>query len=356
MINPGSKASSSDGARSPISSLFAQSEEKSLSLRAALTSLQYTAAAATYLIPSSIRYYEVWLELLLAVSRVCSYYLNGDEGSSSTLSVCVSLLSRVEVLAEKSCVLLPDEARHKAYALFGIELAKCLCRLAHLLTSDRATMLLSWQLASSEDNIVSQLQHYREWYSGGDASGGYVGRRCGVRLRNCSIRKSPRRVTDKVPLVGLTSDQLLQLGEILYTIRPVVYSYLLTLPPVAASDRGSDAKRVDNTSISNSALAAGVSLLIELLSLLCTSEALRRERCGPRKTTPHPMDQELARRRLALLFYLLRHPLYPQATQPLLRLLSSLTDKIPLLGGLVRKLVGMCEYLSSTYFYTSASS
>ena len=101
--------------------------------------------------------------------------------------------------------------------------------------------------------------------------------------------------------------------------------------------------------------------------MLMTQEALQRTRLEARARShlnsrdsssrdQHPMEQELSRRKSALLFYLLRTPLFHCVSKPFLTEACTLTSNIPLVGGLMKKLLSMCNYLNDTHFYTSASS
>jgi len=71
---------------------------------------------------------------------------------------------------------------------------------------------------------------------------------------------------------------------------------------------------------------------------------------------PHPFDAELKRRKAALLFYMLRTPLFDRATQPAMLHLSSLVNMVPLIGAIPEYILGIMQYLNNSHFYNSASS
>jgi hypothetical protein len=70
----------------------------------------------------------------------------------------------------------------------------------------------------------------------------------------------------------------------------------------------------------------------------------------------HPFDAELKRRKAALLFYMLRTPLFDRATQPAMLHLASLVNMIPLVGAIPEYILGIMQYLNNSHFYNSASS
>jgi hypothetical protein len=115
-------------------------------------------------------------------------------------------------------------------------------------------------------------------------------------------------------------------------------------------------------------VAVAVSLLVEVMSIQLTTLGLRlaRERAQvqagrPSPRTPsarqqHKFDTELGRRRLALLFYLIRSPVFNRATLPLLQLASRVLHRVPLLSSLPQYALSMLQYLNNTHFYTANSS
>jgi len=116
------------------------------------------------------------------------------------------------------------------------------------------------------------------------------------------------------------------------------------------------------------AVATAVAMMVEVASVQLTTMGLKlaREeaaRCGApasegdsTTTNLHAFDKELQRRKLALLYYFLRSPLFDRTTLPLLEVAATLVARIPLLGGLPASAIGLVRYLNRTHFYTSASS
>ena len=65
---------------------------------------------------------------------------------------------------------------------------------------------------------------------------------------------------------------------------------------------------------------------------------------------------QIQRRQVALLFYLIRAPLFDRATLPLLQVASRMLERIPIIGSLPATAINLLKYVSRTHFYTSASS
>ena len=71
---------------------------------------------------------------------------------------------------------------------------------------------------------------------------------------------------------------------------------------------------------------------------------------------PHSFDKELRRRKLAILLYLIRTPLFDVATLPAMRAISRAIANVPLVGGIPDYIVGVVRYLNASHFYNSGSS
>ena len=222
-------------------------------------------------------------------------------------------------------------------------------------------------------------------------------------------------------VLGLTAEQCLVLGELLYVLRPAVYAWAVhqvaSRHVVGAGEpgaRGATEIRQDDTAEANDqfphdwdaeaapstgaagggdsnsnssstrnnteppstalrespqhafeqAIALAVSLLVEVSSIQLTVIGLRmaRERAQGGQSPPlpssrqHKFDAELTRRRFALMFYLIRSPVFNRATLPLLQLASRMLHRVPLISSLPQYALSMLQYLNSTHFYTSNSS
>jgi hypothetical protein len=126
---------------------------------------------------------------------------------------------------------------------------------------------------------------------------------------------------------------------------------------------------VGSTSVAQM-IALCLSLILELFSIQLTTIALEitrekktnirntdiRNTDTDKKIKPHPFDTELSRRKLALLFNLLRTPIFDRATLPILQKVSQLLKYIPILNILPDYAVNMLSYLHNSHFRSSSSS
>lgn len=71
---------------------------------------------------------------------------------------------------------------------------------------------------------------------------------------------------------------------------------------------------------------------------------------------PHSFDKELRRRKLAILLYLIRTPIFDVSTLPAMRAISRAIANVPLVGGIPDYIVGIVRYLNASHFYNSGSS
>ena len=153
----------------------------------------------------------------------------------------------------------------------------------------------------------------------------YVGRRTGRRLGDHE-RKISRRLGgeeehfwncrfNKMPMI---------LGELLYILRPIVTA--------DADSRGLNV-------VSKKAWL--LTLAMDLLSLQCMRHASI-EGNSLTKT-------ELRRRRMRLLLYLLRAPIWEQKTRPALDWLDSSLHRVPLFGTLISNYIWECVYFWRIY-------
>eukprot|EP00602_Paraphysomonas_sp_CaronLab_P007846 CAMPEP_0185032554 /NCGR_PEP_ID=MMETSP1103-20130426/20725_1 /TAXON_ID=36769 /ORGANISM="Paraphysomonas bandaiensis, Strain Caron Lab Isolate" /LENGTH=588 /DNA_ID=CAMNT_0027568501 /DNA_START=77 /DNA_END=1843 /DNA_ORIENTATION=+ len=214
-----------------------------------------------------------------------------------------------------------------------------------------------------------------------------LSQKCGGRGRKRRRRKRTKTVEDGdeddggLPVVfvvcelDIDAGQLLMLGEALYVLRPAVYSLLLM-----RSSRLYVSKKVTDLGLpvhrrkGHQLIALAVALMMDLLSLICTSQALEVVRQDAVTSTsirsndegevdvdapcipPHSMEEELRRRKLMLLMYMLRSPLFDRTTLPALTVACRMLGSLPLVGSLPSSMLTMLRYLNSTYFYTADSS
>ncbi|GLD95213.1 hypothetical protein PINS_up003855 [Pythium insidiosum] len=143
-----------------------------------------------------------------------------------------------------------------------------------------------------------------------------------------------------IQLVDVQREHLLLTGELLHIIRPVAFAMLR--------------RRRGETSW----LPALVAVLIESASFVCTTSSSLSEGATLSTTgiSSKRAAEELASRKMALLLYLLRDPVYASVTKPVTEAVCGVTDYVPLLGRLVRLVsTGILDYYHNFHFYTSAS-
>lgn len=174
--------------------------------------------------------------------------------------------------------------------------------------------------------------------------------------------------------------QYLRLGEALHILRPVIYAALKyamrrTAPERAGTNQTPGISNEQHTTnVLPSAVGSSsardwipwlVSLLIDLAALYCTAMAIavaqgkshvREERETMGSSKAHTFERELKRRKWLLMWYLLRSPLFETGVRPMLQTAVYLFGKTPLLGGLVRYITNLPEYLHRHHFYTAGSS
>nr|CCA27236.1 conserved hypothetical protein [Albugo laibachii Nc14] len=137
--------------------------------------------------------------------------------------------------------------------------------------------------------------------------------------------------------VKTTRPRLLMMGELLHITRPLLFSILRSMN--------------NDTSWS----PAIVSFCCEIIGLLASIAALR---SNLEKHTEQDCKaaQELSSRKMALLLYFLRDPLYQLATRPAAEKVCNTLDCTPILGRLARMAAsGILDYYHRNHFYNSAS-
>ena len=178
----------------------------------------------------------------------------------------------------------------------------------------------------------------------------------------------------------LSPEQMLALGEVLYVLRPAVHAWVIhkltssssTLDPRASMDSGqgsrpsvtfSGGRRAAQVSTSH-AVALLVAFATETLSVCLTHTALKTLRNHSTDQLSeevlegrlHAYDTELKRRKFALLFNLLRSPMFDVGTLPLIKRMTNAVGEIPLVSTVLDYLVNVLTYVNATHFYSSASS
>jgi hypothetical protein len=151
----------------------------------------------------------------------------------------------------------------------------------------------------------------------------YRGRRTGLLVSKDGLSDNPSRSTIPAPQSQSSAMRQVLLGELLYSLRPVWWA--------ASEARHAAAAPHDHRSpsLTSDPLFKSwiVTLGMELLSLGLLS--------GERRNGNPFSKEEWNRRRMKLLLYLLRAPVWNRVTSPTLERTCALARKVPVLGGLV---------------------
>ncbi len=140
-------------------------------------------------------------------------------------------------------------------------------------------------------------------------------------------------------------DHCLVIGEVLHIVRPVVYAAML--------------RRYGTRAWSPWV----TSLVVELASMQLTCVGGRLQQRGDAAkgdaSVQHPWSEleqrELMRRKMLLLYYLIRSPMYELATRRAVLRVQGVANYVPLLRSLVDKAVEILEGIQTYYTYTAAS-
>jgi peroxin-16 len=148
-------------------------------------------------------------------------------------------------------------------------------------------------------------------------------------------------------------------GEVCFIMRPVVYVGLLRVFGIRSWKPWlvSLAVELASAELTRSAWArsndAALQAARDLASSTGSSIASLYARQGI-KLSSRELD-ELTRRKVLLLLYLVRDPLFGRRTQPALRAVLRATSRVPLLSWLVSLPVGLLEGVQRYYTYTSGA-
>lgn len=141
------------------------------------------------------------------------------------------------------------------------------------------------------------------------------------------------------PTPGGLGDHCLVAGEVLHVVRPLVYVAMLRRYGVRSWSPWL------------------TSLAVELSSIVLTSAggrlAARKDKSLPVWTEVE--QRELLRRKLLLLYYLIRSPMYEAAVRQAVHRVQGVCSYVPLLRTVVDKAVEILEGVQSYYTYTAAS-
>uniref|UniRef100_A0AAV1TPD4 Peroxisomal membrane protein PEX16 n=1 Tax=Peronospora matthiolae TaxID=2874970 RepID=A0AAV1TPD4_9STRA len=154
------------------------------------------------------------------------------------------------------------------------------------------------------------------------------------------VDEAPNKITFEAATIELAEgsrEDLLLAGEVCHILRPMVYALLRRRRP------------------QSSWTPVLVSLLVELSGLALSAAAAKPVEREKSVCTDKAKD-EIAARKMALLFYLLRDPVFATITKPAVGKAAHVMDYVPGIGKLFRfGTSAVLDYYHQFYFYTSAS-
>lgn len=152
--------------------------------------------------------------------------------------------------------------------------------------------------------------------------------------------ESPNKITFEDATIEVAEDareDLLLAGEVCHILRPVVYAVLRRRRP------------------ETSWTPVIASLLVELSGLAMSAAAVNRV-TQKQAASAEKAKQEVAARKMALLLYLLRDPVFATVTKPVSGKAADVLDHVPVVGKLFRfGTTAVLDYYHQFHFYTSAS-
>ncbi|OQS07540.1 hypothetical protein THRCLA_00452 [Thraustotheca clavata] len=238
--------------------------------------------------------------------------------------VPLSLIGQVQVAAE-IIALHRGDSEGRWRMIVALEICKSLCKMVLLLHSKGQVLYKNGAYITCEVPISQETNNTNE----------YTGQRSGRVFKN---HRDAKHTTQEPlePTVASGHEGSIQLaGEVLHILRPVIYAILCQ-------------RKTEQSWIPFLA-----SFSTEILGIACSSAGLEHSN----KLSVDPLvAEELRRRKMCLLLYLLRNPFFSSATQPLADNVANATKPVPLLGRLLQFAIDNgLHYYQRRHFYTSAS-
>ncbi|CAI5741839.1 unnamed protein product [Peronospora destructor] len=259
------------------------------------------------------------------------------------IRVPLSLIMHVQVLAEVVARKAGGDVT-KWRLIVWVEAVKGVLRLM-LLAQRRRVMLMSGGKYKGEesDPQPSVFARFQKAKQPGARTGKTFGKATASEpepLTKKSVDKASNKMTfeDAASEVAEASrEDLLVAGEVCHILRPVMYALLR--------------HRRSETSWT----PVVVSLFVELSGLTLSAAAVKPTKPTNAVFTDKAGD-EIAARKMALLLYLLRDPVFATVTKPVARKTADVLDYVPGVGKLFRfGTTAILDYYHGFHFYTSAS-
>ncbi|KAG7388778.1 hypothetical protein PHYPSEUDO_011797 [Phytophthora pseudosyringae] len=256
--------------------------------------------------------------------------------------VPLSLISHVQVLAEVVARRVGGDVG-KWRLIVWVEVVKGVLRLVLLAQRRRAMLMRGGKYTGVESAPrPSAFARFKKPKQPGARTGKTFGKATASEPEPSTEKASdePNKITFEDATLEVAEgshEDLLVAGEVCHILRPVVYALLRRRRP------------------ETSWTPVVVSLLVELSGLALSAAAVKP--VEPLK--PVSGDQakdEIAARKMALLLYLLRDPVFATVTKPVTGKAAGVLDYVPGVGKLFRfGTTAVLDYYHQFHFYTSAS-
>ncbi|OWZ23101.1 hypothetical protein PHMEG_0002057 [Phytophthora megakarya] len=256
------------------------------------------------------------------------------------IRVPLSLISHVQVLAEVVARRMGGDIG-KWRLIVWVEVVKGVLRLV-LLAQRRRAMLMRGGKYKGVDSAPqpSAFARFKKTKQPGARTGKTFGKASISEPEPVADNEAPNKITFENATIEVAEgscEDLLVAGEVCHIMRPVVYAVLRRRRP------------------ETSWTPVVVSLLVELSGLALSTAAIKpTEPLKP--VSSDKTKDEIAARKMTLLLYLLRDPVFATATKPATGKVADVLDYVPGVGKLFRfGTTAVMDYYHQFHFYTSAS-
>ncbi|KAE9343838.1 hypothetical protein PF008_g9500 [Phytophthora fragariae] len=269
--------------------------------------------------------------------------VTGSHKLTRLVRVPLSLISHVQVLAEVVARRVGGDVG-KWRLIVWVEVVKSVLRLVLLAQRRRAMMIRGGKYKGVESSPrPSAFARFKKPKQPGARTGKTFGKPAASEPEPMK-EKSAEEDTNKIMFEDATievaegsREDLLVAGEVCHILRPVVYALLRRHRP------------------ETSWTPVIASLFVELSGLALSAAAVKPAEPKMPASADKAKD-EIAARKMALLLYLLRDPVFATVTKPAAGKAADVLDYVPLVGKLFRfGTTAVLDYYHQFHFYTSAS-
>ncbi|POM72740.1 Peroxisomal membrane protein PEX16 [Phytophthora palmivora] len=266
-----------------------------------------------------------------------------SEKLTRLVRVPLSLISHVQVLAEVVARRVGGDVG-KWRLIVWVEMIKSVLRLVLLAQRRRAMLMRGGKYKGVESAPrPSAFARFKKTKQPGARTGKTFGKATTTEPEPTTDKhadEAPNKITFENATIEVAEgsrEDLLVAGEICHILRPVVYALLRRRRP------------------ETSWTPVIMSLLVELSGLALSAAAVKP--IEPLKPVPSDKTKdEIAARKMALLLYLLRDPVFGTITKPATGKVADVLDYVPGVGKLFRfGTTAVLDYYHQFHFYTSAS-